>query len=76
MLVLTRKIGETIELTGGIVITVRHSTQSSVVMTIAAPPTIKIVRGELAAKVLDNSTPLPVGSGKSGVIPGVPAQVE
>ena len=53
MLVLTRKTGETIELTGGIVITFREISRSIAKVTIAAPPDVKIVRGELAKKVLD-----------------------
>jgi carbon storage regulator CsrA len=76
MLVLTRKPGETIELTGGIVITIRRSTQSAVVVTIAAPPEVKIIRGELAAKSLDNP-PLPVvGSCESVDVADVVAQSE
>jgi carbon storage regulator CsrA len=62
MLVLTRKPGETIELTGGIVITIREWTPTKCWLTIAAPPEIRIIRGELAKKVLDEMNGGAVGS--------------
>lgn len=47
MLVLSRKEGDTIHISGGIVITVTSIQGSRVKLGITAPPEVSIVRGEL-----------------------------
>jgi len=54
MLVLTRRKGESILLSGGITLTVVHVKEGRVKLGIEAPRQTKIVRGELLAKG-DNS---------------------
>lgn len=47
MLVLTRKVGETVQIGGGIAIEVLHLPGNRVKLGITAPPGTWIVRGEL-----------------------------
>ncbi len=47
MLVLSRRVGESVRIAGGITITVRHVGGSRVRLAIEAPAETKILRGEL-----------------------------
>lgn len=59
MLVLTRKLGEQIEITGGIVLTIVRIDPDSVRIGIAAPASVNIRRMELP-KIYRDSPQLPV----------------
>lgn len=57
MLVLSRKIGESIEIAGGIRVTVTEVRGGRVRLSIEAPPEIRVVRKEIAdAATSSNAT--------------------
>lgn len=54
MLVLTRKVGESIQIGDGVFITIRKSSSSRVSISIDAPQSIRIRRTEVASKLVSD----------------------
>ncbi len=61
MLVLSRKVGESIEIAGGIRVTVTEVRGGRVRLSIQAPPEIRVLRKEIAdnSEAVDNNPTLP-----------------
>jgi carbon storage regulator len=56
MLVLTRKVGETIVINDNVRVTVIQQDRGKVRLAIAAPPEVRILRSELAERLKTTST--------------------
>ncbi len=56
MLVLSRKIGESIEIAGGIRVTVTEVRGGRVRLSIQAPPDVRVLRKEISESVASKST--------------------
>ena len=56
MLVLSRKIGESIEIAGGIRVTVTEVRGGRVRLSIQAPPDVRVLRQEISESVASKST--------------------
>jgi carbon storage regulator len=57
MLVLSRKIGESIEIAGGIRVTITEVRGGRVRLSIAAPPDVRVLRKELADAISSGHPP-------------------
>jgi carbon storage regulator len=57
MLVLTRKVGESIQIGDGVFITIRKSSSSRVSISIDAPRNTRVLRTEIAAKIICDVVP-------------------
>ncbi len=56
MLILTRKLGESVVLDGGIEIKITELSGSQVKLGITAPPAVKVYRGELYTTIQENQS--------------------
>ena len=67
MLILGRRVGESIVIDGGITVTVLACERGGVRLGIEAPPAVGILRGEIAEAVADSNRVAAAGQAESWV---------